>query len=279
MSALKKRAVVKNLLLLVFIFLVGLFYLRTIERKSIYFPLKRIEDTPQAAGVSYEDVFIKTQDGEMLHAWFIPQTNSSSVVLFLHGNGGNLSHRIEKVLFFHRLGNSVLIADYRGYGRSTGHPTERGLYADALACYEYLTGTKGFPPVHIVLYGESLGSAVAIDLAAKRRIRALIAEGAFTSVADMSKKIYPFLPTFMLKERYDSLSKIKRIAVPKLFIHSVNDEIVPYAFGRRLFEAAPAPKDFLEIRGGHNEGFFFHLDAIKAKVSAFLAEYRKTDSP
>lgn len=270
---------VKNLLFLLFVFFVGFFYLRYIEKKSIYFPLKRIEDTPQAAGVGYEDVFIKTQDGQTLHSWFIPQLDSSSVVLFFHGNGGNLSHRIEKVLFFHRLGYSVLIADYRGYGRSTGHPAERGLYADALACYEYLTKTKGFLPVHIVLYGESLGSAVAIDLAAVRQVRALILEGAFTSVADMAKKIYPFLPAFMLNERYDSLSKIKRIVIPKLFIHSLNDEIVPYAFGRRLFEAAPAPKDFLEIRGGHNEGFFFHLDAITAKVSAFLAEHRKSASP
>lgn len=234
--------------------------------------MKEIEVTPKAAGFDYQEISFKTQDGFLLNGWFIPAGESERTVLFFHGNAGNISHRLEKIAFWHNLGLNIFIFDYRGYGQSQGKPSENGLYQDARAAYDYLQRERKLAEQEIIFFGESLGGAVAVDLATKTRPSALIVESTFSSSEDMAKIIYPFLPSFMLRTRFDSAGKVKEIKIPKLFIHSQSDEIVPFKLGQKLFAAAGEPKDFLKISGGHNTAFMESAGIIKDKIKDFLAK-------
>jgi len=246
------------------------FYLRYIERRTIFYPDKKLEFSPPQLGLDkFEDVFFVTADKIRLHGWFIPVENSRKTVLYCHGNAGNISHRIEKAMFFNRLGCSVFIFDYRGYGKSAGRPSEQGLYRDVEAAYEYLL-SRPVDAGRIVGYGESLGGAVIIELAYGRRLSALISDSAFSSAKDMANYIYPYLPHWLFSSRFDSLQKVKQINIPKLFIHSVNDEIVPFELGRKLYEAAGDPKEFLQIHGGHNSCFYESEEILEDKIGYFL---------
>lgn len=229
--------------------------------------MKEIEVTPKAVGLDYEEINFKNKDNLFLNSWFIPSPRNKKTVLFFHGNAGNISHRLEKIVFWHNLGFNLFIFDYRGYGKSQGKPEEIGLYEDARAAYDYLLEQKKLSEKEIVLFGESLGGAVAIDLATRINASSLIAESTFSSAADMAKLIYPYVPSSVIKSRFDSVSKVKNIKMPKLFMHSLNDEIVPFKFGKKLFEAASEPKDFLEIRGGHNTCFSESKDIIEKKIN------------
>ncbi|MBM3249598.1 MAG: alpha/beta hydrolase [Candidatus Omnitrophica bacterium] len=244
-------------------------YFRFIERRTLFFPAKEFDYTPAALKLEYEEVSFKTKDNVEINAWFVPARDAKFTVLFAHGNAGNISHRVEKIDFFHELGLNVLIFDYRGYGKSRGSPSEKGLYKDAQASYEYLL-SRGIKPDEIIGYGESIGGAVIIDLGSRNKLTALISDSTPSSAKDMVRIIYPFLPYWVFSVRMDSLSKVKAIHYPKLFIHSVNDEIVPFKLGKKLFESAPLPKEFLQIHGGHNSCFFESEDVLKEKVSAFL---------
>lgn len=250
----------KNIIFLSIILALGFVWFRYFEWKSIFFPTREFSYTPDNSGLEYEDVFMKTQDDQKINAWFILARNSSFTLLFCHGNGGNISHRVGKIEILNKLGLNIFIFDYRGYGKSEGRPSEQGIYLDAQAAYGYLTKEKNVSPEGIIVYGESLGAAVAVDLASKVELKAMILEGAFSCAKDISREIYPFLPTFILKSKFDSLSKIKKITSPKLFIHSVNDEIVPIHLSHKLFNAAPEPKTFRTIGGGHNT---CHMDSQK----------------
>ncbi len=246
---------------------------RYFEIKSIYFPIKAIEFIPTELDLSYEDIFFKTKDNILLNGWFVPSQRSRGILFFFHGNAGNISHRIEFVKMFHDLGLSVFIFDYRGYGKSKGSPTENGTYLDAQASYDYILSRKDISEKKIIIYGESLGSAVAVDLARKVKADALITFGCFTSTKDMARRIYPFLPLWVgVSMRYDSLSKIKEIKIPKLIIHSRNDEIVPFDMGQRLFEAAEEPKEFYIMRGGHNDSILINKDGFLKRVDEFLTK-------
>ncbi|HEY0101221.1 MAG TPA: alpha/beta hydrolase [Pyrinomonadaceae bacterium] len=247
-------------------------YLMLFEDSFIYFPAKypagaweraelRAREGEIVARV--EDVQLVAADGVRLHGWYgTPQVGrggqlepvrADSTLLFLHGNAGNISHRYEIVRDFVKLPVNVLIIDYRGYGKSEGRPSEQGLYTDARAAWDYLTTTRAVPASRIVIFGESLGGAVAIDLASKTNACGLVVQSSFTSIGDMAAELMPFIPRFMLRTKMDSLSKITSVSCPKLFIHSQADEIVPYKLGRRLFDAAPAPKQFYEVKGAtHN---------------------------
>ena len=163
----------------------------------------------------------------------------------------------------------MFIFDYRGYGRSQGRPSEKGLYLDAGAAYEYLVA-QGITANTIIGYGESLGGAVIIDAASKNTMAALIVDSSFSSAKDMIKAIYPFLPHWIFASKFYSSWKIKNINIPKLIIHSINDEIIPYRLGRKLYDEAAPPKEFLDIRGGHNSNFFESEDILKERISAFL---------
>ena len=178
---------------------------------------------------------------------------------------------MNKADIFHRLGLSVLLFDYRGYGKSEGSPSEAGTYRDAEAAYQYLTQTKKFPPENIILYGESLGNGVALETALRHPPRGLILDSAFTSIADMSHEIFPWLPArLLLATRYDNLAKIPGIRRPVLILHSRDDGVVPFEMGRRLFEAAPQPKEFFAMKGSHNEGYMDVGDAYPDAIRAFL---------
>jgi uncharacterized protein len=233
--------------------------LRSLEPRSMYFPDKTVFATPKAYGLGYEDVDLMAQDGTKIHGWFIPSLKSKGphpTLLFCHGNAGNISHRLDKVDLFYESGFDVLLFDYRGYGQSKGKPSENGTYQDAEAAYRYLIETRKLAPRKIVLYGESLGCAVAVETALKQSAGALILESPFTSTIAMGKLVFPWLPVkWLVKFHYDNLAKIPHLKMPILILHSPYDEIVPFSMGKILFASAPEPKTFAELRGGHNDGY------------------------
>ncbi len=248
--------------------------IRQIEGRSIFFPMKGLPPVPEHA-TAHEDIFFNTADGKKLHGWFVPSSVSNEalpfVVLFLHGNAGNIGHRWEKIHVLHGLSVSIFIFDYRGYGQSEGTPSEVGIYKDTDAAYAYLTG-RGITPEKIIVYGESIGGAFAIDLAARKPVKALIIEDTFTSLPAMVRRTMPFIPTFVLAIQLDSLSKITKVRVPKLIFHSVDDEIVPYEMGKALFDAAVEPKQFVRLRGGHNTAFLDDSETYRNGLEKFLAD-------
>lgn len=244
-------------------------YLRYIEKRTLFYPSKEIEYLPKEIGLDFEEVFFKTTDNININGWFLPFKETDKTILFCHGNAGNISHRLEKLKFFHSLGCNIFIFDYRGYGRSQGKPFERGLYLDVKGAYDYLL-SRGITPKQIIGYGESLGGAVIIDLAFRNKLLGLIVEGTVSNAKDMIKILYPFLPYWIFANRLDSLNKIRAINIPKLIIHSVNDEIVPYKLGKKLYDNAAAPKEFLEVQGGHNSCFFESSQLLKEKIANFL---------
>lgn len=249
-------------------------FIRYIERRNIFFPMRSVELTPQHIGLSFEDINFKTSDDVELNGWFIPSADARSAILFCHGNAGNISHRLEVVNILNKIGLNVFIFDYRGYGKSNGRPSEKGTYLDAIAAYNYLIQRPGIERGSIIIYGKSLGAAVGIDLARRVRHRALIIESAFTSTKDMAREVYPFLPiSLVVPPRYNSIPKIQDIESPKLIIHSQDDEIVPYHHGRRLFKAAKEPKEFYRMRGGHNDAVVLAPDEFKKAIISFLVKH------
>lgn len=246
------------------------------EKNNLYFPTSVLEGDPGDVALSFEDVYLKTEDGIKLHGWFIPNKNSHHALLHFHGNAGNISHRLHDIQRFHQFGLNVFVFDYRGYGKSEGSPTEMGTYFDAKAAYHFLLNEKGFKEKEIILFGESLGGAVAIDLCTKANPAGLICQSTFTSTEEIAKEIYPFLPVkLFISFKYDSISKIGKVAIPKLFMHSRDDEIVEFHHGQKLFETAPHPKEFFEMQGGHNEGFLTtkgYNEAIKTFLDKIIKE-------
>ena len=239
----------------------------------VYFPNvgREIGVTPQAYGLAFEAVTIATQDGEKLGAWWVPATQSRGAVLIFHGNAGNISHRLDYLQMFHKLAYSSLIIDYRGYGKSTGSPSEQGTYRDAVAAWRWLVEDRGIKAGDIVLLGESLGGAVAAWLGTHVKPRAVVLASTFTSIPDLGAQIYPFLPVRLVSRfSYDSMAAVKAIRSPLLIAHSRDDDIIPYSHGRALFEAANEPKAFLDMQGGHNDGFLFVRQEWVAQLGAFL---------
>jgi len=249
-------------------------YLFIMQPRLLYYPDmpgRELEATPAAIGLAYADVALQTSDGVRLHAWFIPVANPRATLLFCHGNAGNISHRLDSLRLLHSLGLQVLIFDYRGYGLSEGGPSEKGSYRDVDAAWHYLREVRGLPEAGIIIFGRSLGAAVAADLASRTRPAAVILESAFTSVPDMAAELYPWLPVRLLSRyRYDNLGKVARIERPLLLVHSRQDEIIPIAHGERLFQHAREPKRFLELAGGHNDAFLTSRKAYTLGLKSFL---------
>ena len=261
------------ILILVAVWVLLSLLLYIFQAKYVYYPYRDLEVTPQNAGLAYEEVRLTTVDDIHIHGWFVPHERPRATLLFLHGNGGNISHRLDKLVMYHQLGLAIFIIDYRGYGLSAGRPSEQGTYHDAEAAWNYLTKDKAVPANGIIFYGESLGGAVATWLATQHKPGALILESSFTSIMDMGRHYYPWLPIrWISRIKYPKLGRIKQIHAPLLIIHSRSDDIVPYAQGRRLYEAANEPKSFLEITGDHNNGFMEsngrYLDGIDQFISA-----------
>lgn len=244
------------------------------QDRLLYFPFTDIAASPAALGLGFEEVRLETDDGQTLAAWWIPARKERAVLLFCHGNAGNISHRLDSLAIFNRLGLSVLLFDYRGYGRSTGRPSEAGTYFDGEAAWRYLVEGQKKKPEKIILFGESLGGAVAAEIAARHRAGGLILQSNFTSIPELAARLYPFLPAkWLSKFRYATIDKIGAITAPKLIIHSPDDEIIPFSMGRALYEKAADPKQFLQIRGGHNEGFLVSGKLYERGLDDFISKY------
>ncbi len=227
--------------------------------------------TPAAVGLEFEDLMLPTADGEAIHGWFVPSEGARLTLVYFHGNAGNIGHRLDSIRLWHAAGISVLIFDYRGYGRSQGRPSEAATYRDAQAVWEYLTETRGLAPDRIVLYGRSLGGAVATWLAARETPAGLIIDSGFTSVPDLASEIYPWLPVRWLSRfDYDAEDLIARVRCPVLIIHGRHDEISPFRHGQALYAAAPEPKRFIETAARHNDRLLLADPRYRPEVAAFL---------
>lgn len=242
------------------------------EWHNVFKPTRKLTTTPKDAGLDYEDIDFVADDGKLLHGWWIPHPAATGTLLYCHGNAENLSGRVDLCADLHRLPVNIFIFDYRGYGRSRGIPTERGLYRDARAAYEVVRARHDdseTPPV--ILYGASLGGAVAMQLALEKHIRGLVIECSFTSVQDMGRSLYPWLPVALItRMRFDSLSKIGQVAAPLLISHSLEDQLIPYEMGQRLFQAARGEKTFVRLNGGHDEAGWNDTPAYWTELEKFV---------
>ena len=242
------------------------------QDRLLYFPSRVLEYTPAQVGLGFEEVYFHASDGTALHGWYVPAPDARATLLFCHGNGGNISHRLDSLAIFQRLGLNVFIFDYRGYGRSRGRPGEQGTERDALAAWHWLTEEKQTDPLKLIIFGRSLGGSVAAGLACARRPAGLILESSFTSYSDIGRTHYPFLPVRLLaKYRYATIEKVARLKIPVLIVHSPQDELVPFSHGRALFDACAGAKDFLEISGSHNDGFLLSGEIYVQGLDRFIS--------
>jgi uncharacterized protein len=257
------------------------------QPKLIYFPAPNYAFMPDAVGLAYESVSLAAADGVPIAAVFVPHDEPRATVLFCHGNGENVGDLAQTLKTLHKLGFATLAFDYRGYGRSGGAPTEQGLYLDADAAWRWLTQTRGVPPEQVVIMGRSLGGAVAIELARRvgqsattsapssssARPGALVVECTFTSMVDLGRQEYPLLPINLLcTHRYESVKKVGQVTCPKLFLHGTDDTLIPLANARKLFDAAAAPKTFIETPGGHTSAGFEYNWETSERVRAWIEQ-------
>lgn len=282
MARKKKSGVVKRMLLST-LYIVGGVYVGLsllvflMQKEVIFHPSKTISMTPDMLKMDYDDCFFKTSDNLTLNGWYVPADKAVFTVLFCHGNAGNIGNRLDTIETFNKMGCNIFVFDYREYGKSEGSLSEEGLYRDAEAAWKYLTDKKGVKPEKIIIVGRSLGGAVAANLAASKNTHAAtVLECTFSSVVDMGKKVYPFLPVSLLSRyklsTYDSVKKLKG---PKLFLHAVDDEIVPFELGMKNFNISAEPKSFVELTGGHNDCYFSDPEYSK-NVSKFINSLEKS---
>jgi fermentation-respiration switch protein FrsA (DUF1100 family) len=259
-------------------YLMLLLVLRLSETRLLYAPgpVRALDPPPAGLELSPERVEIPSADGVMLVAWVIrapPADTTGPWLLMCHGNGGNISDagRPAHYAGLRALGLNLLAFDYRGYGESGGRPTEDGLYRDAEAAYRYLREVRRVPPQRIVLFGHSLGSAVAVELATRVPAAGLVLDGALSSVVDRAQEVYPFVPVrWIARSRYPSINRIGGITMPKLFLHARHDEVIPFRHGRRLYDAAPPPKTFVPLAGGHGDAFETDSATYFGAIAGFL---------
>lgn len=276
------------LLFLGLVLLNGLMYLQ--QPSMTFSPYATHEQTPTEWGLVYEDVYLHTEDGVRLHAWYIPHqqvvTPTSSVnesqheikqtLLFFHGNAGNISHRGSSIEIFHRLGLNVFIIDYRSFGKSQGSTSEQGIYNDAQAAWRYLTDERNLESKDIIVFGRSLGGVVAAQLAAQVQPSALIIESSFSSARDVANAIFPLLsPLIFLRYDFNTLTNVKQVKSPVLVLHSPNDEVIPFHLGEKIFKAANEPKYFVKMRGGHNNSLFMSQPEYEQALGKFVRTGQK----
>ena len=246
--------------------------IRILEHVSVFYPSKEVVQTPEDLNLQYEDVYLDhSKDDIKIHGWWIPTNPQAKTVLLLHGNAGNIGDRLDKLDMFHTAGVNVLIIDYRGFGNSTGSPSEQGMYADTQLALDYLVQVRGINPSDIIAYGDSLGGVAAVHLAANNKIGGVVIDSSFTHSRDMAKHIYPWVPSVFVKLRLNSLERIKAVQEPKLFYHSRMDKTVPYVLGRKLYQAAGTPKTFVDTKGGHNDAHIHSHELYIRTFQEFLA--------
>lgn len=237
----------------------------------VFYPLKEVNVTPKDWDLSFESVRLKSADNKTISGWYIPAAGADKTVLFFHGNGGNISHRGNSLYIFHKLKLNVLIIDYLGYGESEGMASEKGLYQSANAAWDYLIEDKAIKPETIIIFGRSLGGVVAVDLASRVNAGGLIIESTFSALGDIVDIYFPVLSHFFyLRYDFDSVSKIKKVTVPVLAIHSPDDEVIPFELGQKLFEGVTSEKTFLQIKGGHNDGFMQSIASYMKTLRTFI---------
>lgn len=255
-------------------------YLYVFQERFVYFPelpSRQVMATPADIGLAFEAVRLGTADGETLAGWYIPAPAARGTLLYLHGNGGNIGHRLDPIAVFHRLGLNILIIDYRGYGDSSGKPSEEGTYQDALAAWDYLTQEKRHMPDRIVLFGESLGGSIAARLAARQTPAGLVIYASFTSVPELAQALYPIFPASRLaRYRYDTRAALRGVNCPVLILHSPEDEIIPFSHGQALLAAAREPKRLVELRGGHNDALEVSREVYTREIGAFLQQFLRS---
>ena len=235
------------------------------------FPSRALTASPGDIGLDYENVSPTTSDNEHLHGWYIPAEDSKGVVLFLHGNAGNISHRLDSIKIFHEVGLSTLIIDYRGYGQSTGKTSEQGTYLDAQAAWDYVVNRRGISPDRVIIFGRSLGGAIGAWLGVHNKPAGVIIESSFSSGADMARRLYPFLPASLLTRlKYPVVDYAGRLSSPVLVIHSIHDEIIPFSMGQAIYAAVNQYKEFLQLRGDHNNGFLVSQGDYVAALTDFV---------
>lgn len=245
-------------------------------------PARNMPYNPGNIGLEYEKVKLNTPDGVVLSAWYVPAKNATATLLFCHANGGNIAYYIDTIDILNKLGLNCFIFNYRGYGDSEGKTTEEGIYTDAQTAYDWLRTEKKVSAEDIIIFGRSLGASVAAHLAGNVKAGGLIVESGFTSYADIAQKFYPYLIVRpFAKYSFNTMEDIKKVKCPILFIHSRSDEIVPFEFGLQLYSAAKGAKEFVEIFGGHNDGFVFsgqiYREGLKDWLE-FLKEYRMQEA-
>jgi len=247
-----------------------------VERFFVYYAMKEMVADPSRIGLQYQDVRAVAKDGVTVHGWFVPRPDAHFTFLIFHGNAGNISHRLGWIQMLHALNAHVMIIDYRGYGLSEGKPFEKGLYLDALAAHAWWSRERAEDHSRLILVGESLGGAVAVDLASRVPVDGIVLQSTFTSAWDMAKTLIPIgLLQPLTGVRFDSAAKIRTISCPKLFIHGSRDEIVPFRLGRRLYELAPPPKEFYEVSGaGHNNLIIVAGGEYEARLRTFMSAIR-----
>ena len=250
-------------------------YTNVVDRYFIFFPDRTVSQDPGDVGLEFDDVFFSAPDGVKLHGWFVPGRGEATLVWF-HGNAGNISHRIENVAEIHTLlGVNIFIFDYRGYGNSDGEVSEKGTYLDAEGAMAYIRTRGDVDQQRLVLFGRSLGGAVAAEVATKNDVHAVVLESAFSSVQAMARRHYPFLPGIgaIVRTKYDTLSKLKDVHAPVMVLHGDRDETVPIEIGRELFEAANPPKRFFTIEGaGHNDTYTVGGTSYYEALAAFIQD-------
>ncbi len=251
--------------------------LRAFERAMVFVPSREMRAHPRTVGLKYEPFFLTASDGVRLSAWWIPGKSADApVLLCLHGNGGNLSYRTDKMRLFHDAGAAQLWLDWRGYGESAGSPNEPGLYRDAHAGWAWLTAVKQVPASKLVFYGESLGGGPAVELATRVPAAGLIVDSSFTSLTDMITVVLPWFPTRLAAIRFDSRARLPRVTIPTLFLHSPQDNVIPYHMAlSNLAASGAAKKRLVDLKGSHNEGFMDAGPAYTNAIRDFLAALPK----
>lgn len=254
-------------------------FLFIFQAKLLFFPDRVIVDTPRSAGLDYDSVTLITKDNIKISAWYVPAPsggNDRGTILFCHGNAGNISHRIELIKIFHDLGLNVLIFDYRGYGESEGKPSEKGMYRDVDAAWDFLIKTKNTPENRIIIVGRSLGGAIGAYVAQNRNPKGLILDSTFVSVKDLGAELYRFIPVrWMSRFSFNTVKFLRNVSVPVLVIHSRNDDVVPFHHGQRVYESAQGEKSFLEISGLHNDGYLTSSNKYTEGIDSFISQSSK----
>ncbi|MFA5167929.1 MAG: alpha/beta hydrolase [Candidatus Omnitrophota bacterium] len=245
------------------------------EERKLYRPDDMVFLTPRNVEIPYEDIYFNTKDHQSLNGWFVPSKGAKITILYCQGRSSNLSDTVPFIKFFHEMGLNVFAFDYRGFGNSSGKPSEQGLYKDVEAAYDYLITRKDIDKDKIVVYGKSLGGPVATHLCLKRKLAALILEGCFPSLKTYVGDIGGFLPTeWLVSEKFDAVSRVKKIKIPKLIVHGMDDEVISFSEGRLLYNKAALPKEFLSFNGGHDDNIYLTSEAYKDKLEEFFQDYK-----